>query len=247
MKEAIGEIICMRRQDKKMTQEEFASRLGVTSQAVSKWERGNGLPDITLVEGICRILDLSANTLLGIDDNKVVENRNLLMEKEIRNNMYAEPLLIDFGLETIPCIAEGLKTDYINQKRKELVQDTGMLLPLIRLKDNWKLKDREVRILSYDRVLWVKEFERTDENTFHQIIDQVITECIQHYAEIINKQVIKTMVDNLKELYPGIADGLIPEKISYLALQRKLQSILADKGNIRDLIHILEDMEENLQ
>jgi flagellar biosynthesis component FlhA len=247
MKEAIGEIICMRRQDKKMTQEEFASRLGVTSQAVSKWERGNGLPDITLVEGICRILDLSANTLLGIDNNKVVENRNLLMEKEIRNNMYAEPLLIDFGLETIPCIAEGLKTDYINQKRKELVQDTGMLLPLIRLKDNWKLKDREVRILSYDRVLWVKEFERTDENTFHQIIDQVITECIQHYAEIINKQVIKTMVDNLKELYPGIADGLIPEKISYLALQRKLQSILADKGNIRDLIHILEDMEENLQ
>ncbi len=247
MKEAIGEIICMRRQDKKMTQEEFASRLGVTSQAVSKWERGNGLPDITLVEGICRILDLSANTLLGIDNNKVVENRNLLMEKEIRNNMYAEPLLIDFGLETIPCITEGLKTDYINQKRKELVQDTGMLLPLIRLKDNWKLKDREVRILSYDRVLWVKEFERTDENTFHQIIDQVITECIQHYAEIINKQVIKTMVDNLKELYPGIADGLIPEKISYLALQRKLQSILADKGNIRDLIHILEDMEENLQ
>lgn len=247
MKEAIGEIICMRRQDKKMTQEEFASRLGVTSQAVSKWERGNGLPDITLVEGICRILDLSANTLLGIDNNKVVENRNLLMEKEIRNNMYAEPLLIDFGLESIPCIAEGLKTDYINQKRKELVQDTGMLLPLIRLKDNWKLKDREVRILSYDRVLWVKEFERTDENTFHQIIDQVITECIQHYAEIINKQVIKTMVDNLKELYPGIADGLIPEKISYLALQRKLQSILADKGNIRDLIHILEDMEENLQ
>lgn len=247
MKEAIGEIICMRRQDKKMTQEEFASRLGVTSQAVSKWERGNGLPDITLVEGICRILDLSANTLLGIDNNKVVENRNLLMEKEIRNNMYAEPLLIDFGLETIPCIAEGLKTDYINQKRKELVQDTGMLLPLIRLKDNWKLKDREVRVLSYDRVLWVKEFERTDENTFHQIIDQVITECIQHYAEIINKQVIKTMVDNLKELYPGIADGLIPEKISYLALQRKLQSILADKGNIRDLIHILEDMEENLQ
>ena len=201
MKEAIGEIICMRRQDKKMTQEEFASRLGVTSQAVSKWERGNGLPDITLVEGICRILDLSANTLLGIDNNKVVENRNLLMEKEIRNNMYAEPLLIDFGLETIPCIAEGLKTDYINQKRKELVQDTGMLLPLIRLKDNWKLKDREVRILSYDRVLWVKEFERTDENTFHQIIDQVITECIQHYAEIINKQVIKTMVDNLKEIY----------------------------------------------
>ena len=37
----IGEIICQYRQKEKMTQEEFASRLGVTPQAVSKWERGD--------------------------------------------------------------------------------------------------------------------------------------------------------------------------------------------------------------
>ena len=40
MKENIGELICQYRQNRKMTQEEFASRLGVTPQAVSKWERG---------------------------------------------------------------------------------------------------------------------------------------------------------------------------------------------------------------
>lgn len=39
----LGEIICQYRQNKKMTQEEFASRLGVTPQAVSKWERGGSL------------------------------------------------------------------------------------------------------------------------------------------------------------------------------------------------------------
>ena len=36
----IGETICKYRQMRKMTQEEFALRIGVTAQAVSKWERG---------------------------------------------------------------------------------------------------------------------------------------------------------------------------------------------------------------
>ena len=36
----IGDIISKMRQNKNMTQEEFASRLGVTPQAVSRWERG---------------------------------------------------------------------------------------------------------------------------------------------------------------------------------------------------------------
>ncbi len=41
MVSGIGERICQYRQLRKMTQEEFASRLGVTPQAVSKWERGD--------------------------------------------------------------------------------------------------------------------------------------------------------------------------------------------------------------
>ena len=53
MQSSIGETICQYRQMRKMTQEEFASRLGVTAQAVSKWERGNGMPDVSLLSGIC--------------------------------------------------------------------------------------------------------------------------------------------------------------------------------------------------
>ena len=40
MEYQIGNIISQYRQNQKMTQEEFAARLGVTPQAVSKWERG---------------------------------------------------------------------------------------------------------------------------------------------------------------------------------------------------------------
>ena len=67
MGNSIGEKICYYRQLKKMTQEEFASRIGVTPQAVSKWERDNGLPDIMVLSGIASVLGVSADTLLGRD------------------------------------------------------------------------------------------------------------------------------------------------------------------------------------
>ena len=80
----VGDMISKTRQNRNMTQEEFASRLGVTPQAVSRWERGNSLPDISLIKGICDILSISANTLLGIEnENRVVENNDSSTEQEI--------------------------------------------------------------------------------------------------------------------------------------------------------------------
>ena len=52
MVQQIGENISRFRQNQNMTQEEIASRLGVTPQAVSKRERGTSLPDIALLSGI---------------------------------------------------------------------------------------------------------------------------------------------------------------------------------------------------
>lgn len=243
----IGAIISQSRQNKGMTQEEFASRLGVTPQAVSKWERGVGMPDISLVEGICNILQINANQLLGIAGNRVVEDNNLVLEKEIRNNMFAEPLVIEFGSELLPCFIEGLKTDTVNRKRKELVKKTGMLAPLLRIRDSTELGENEICIKCYDKVLVQKKLDKIDETTYEKLIALVFEECSIHYDEILNKQIVKTLVDNLKEQYPGVADGLIPEKISYLTLKEYLQKRVREQGNIRDLIHILEELENKLR
>ena len=51
------------------------------------------------------------------------------------------------------------------------------------------------------------------------------------------------MIDNAKELYPGVADGLIPEQISYLTLELILKELICRGKNIRDLIHIVEGIE----
>ena len=102
MNQQIGEAISTARQNRKLTQEEFAARLGVTPQAVSKWERGSGLPDISLLPGICTILNIEANRLLGIDCQTIAENNDPAAEQEIRNHLIAEPLAITFGSGLIP-------------------------------------------------------------------------------------------------------------------------------------------------
>lgn len=240
MQTNLGETICKYRQIQKMTQEEFASRLGVTPQAVSKWERNNGLPDVSLLGGICRVLNISADTLLGLPAN--------LAEKGSILDPIADPLILEFGKDFIPCITKGMQTqtDYVYQKRKELAARTGMVIPVLRIQDNPDLEKNAYRILSYDKVLFSDHLSEITDHTYSEMIDEVTRICEEHYGSILNKQIVKTMTDNVREKYPKIVDGLVPEKISYLQIERKFQEILAQGGNLRDLIHILEEMEENL-
>ena len=61
----IGKFIAEQRKNKKLTQEELANRLGVSINAVSKWERGICLMDMSLLKPLCEILDINVNELLS--------------------------------------------------------------------------------------------------------------------------------------------------------------------------------------
>lgn len=58
------------REERKMTQAEFAQKLNVSDKAVSKWETGKGYPDITLIEPIAEALGISVMELLSGSDVK---------------------------------------------------------------------------------------------------------------------------------------------------------------------------------
>lgn len=68
-----GEVIKTLREKNRMTQSELAEKIGVTDKAVSKWETGRGLPDITLVEPIADALGLSVGELFA---GEQITNRN---------------------------------------------------------------------------------------------------------------------------------------------------------------------------
>ena len=88
MNETIGNRISKYRKAKSMTQEELASTLGVSSQAVSKWENDASCPDISLLSQLCRILGITADELLSGKTNEVKlllpEQRKSLDELTLR-------------------------------------------------------------------------------------------------------------------------------------------------------------------
>ena len=70
--EKIGKFIAESRKEKKLTQEELAEKLGITKNAVSKWERGLCLMDMSLLKPLSDILDVSINEILA---GEKIENR----------------------------------------------------------------------------------------------------------------------------------------------------------------------------
>ena len=85
----IGKFIAECRKDKNFTQAQLAEKLHITDKAVSKWERGNAMPDSSIMLELCDILGISVNDLLSGErvnmENNDQHNDKLLLEmaKEI--------------------------------------------------------------------------------------------------------------------------------------------------------------------
>lgn len=72
--ESIGKFIKEKRTNLGLTQKELAKKLNITDKAISKWERGLSLPDISLLEDLSRILNCSISEILNggnVDINKL--------------------------------------------------------------------------------------------------------------------------------------------------------------------------------
>ena len=77
-----GAVIRRLREKKKMTQEELAEMIHVSGKAVSKWETGQGFPDISLLEPLAEALGISVIELLSGEDIRNM-NRSSNMAKTV--------------------------------------------------------------------------------------------------------------------------------------------------------------------
>ena len=64
----IGENIKRIRRERNLTQEEVATHLGISFQSISKWERGDGYPDITMLPVLSNYFGISVDDLLGVSE-----------------------------------------------------------------------------------------------------------------------------------------------------------------------------------
>lgn len=84
--ERFGSFVTGRRKEKGLTQKQLAEKLYVSNKAVSKWERGQSLPDINLLEPLAEILEVTVTELLhGEKADKTPERE--LTEAEIQKLM----------------------------------------------------------------------------------------------------------------------------------------------------------------
>ncbi len=81
------------RKEMGITQEEFANDIGVTAQAESKWERGEGYPDITFLPDIAEYFHVTLDTLCGIDEQQKREQISSIIHATA-NASYAEGVQI---------------------------------------------------------------------------------------------------------------------------------------------------------
>lgn len=76
------------REGKKLTQQALADKIGVSCKAVSKWETGRGLPDISLLEPLAQALGVSVMELMS---GETVSNRNVSCNM-LRTKLYVCPV-----------------------------------------------------------------------------------------------------------------------------------------------------------
>ncbi len=107
--EKIGKFIASCRKEQKLTQEQLAVKLGITSKAVSKWECGKGLPDASIMVELCTILKITVNDLLSgekVDkehyqkrlEKNIIDTINYSNKKVSEKNKLIYEMIMFFGL-----------------------------------------------------------------------------------------------------------------------------------------------------
>lgn len=82
----IGEKIKKLRRARDLTQEEVAAHLGVSYQAISKWERSDGYPDITMLPALANYFGITVDELLGMNELASAANYDEINRTWAENN-----------------------------------------------------------------------------------------------------------------------------------------------------------------
>ena len=139
-----GEVIRMYRKNRNLTQEEMASRLGVTAPAVNKWENNVSLPDITLLAPIARLLETTPDTLLCF--------REELSQEEV--NAFVQEADEKFQKEDYEQVFE-----FCRKKIRQYPGCDRLVVQLAAVLDGWRILKKIPEEEKYDREIlgWYKQ------------------------------------------------------------------------------------------
>ncbi len=107
MQHSIGKTIKDLRKSRGLTQEELAEKIGVTAQAISKWENENGMPDLSQIVPLAHVFGVSTDTLLGTGDIKKSEDVSEILQRAQKKLTF--PLTVECLTDKYNVLLDGLK------------------------------------------------------------------------------------------------------------------------------------------
>lgn len=156
----LGKLILRLRKEKNMTQKDIADSLNISDKTVSKWERGLGCPDITLINSLSEILGVNIEKLL--DGDLAPNKKDVGNLKNIKFYVCSTcgDIIYSTGCPDVSCCGRKLvplKTQEIYEEDKVLVEESEDDF-YIRI-DHEMTKKHYISFVSYvtfDQVLLIK-------------------------------------------------------------------------------------------
>lgn len=231
---------------------------------------------------------------------KVIKEEELKVEQqeveEIRKPenvvslLQVDPIELEFGYAIIPLADKNQGGDLLDRVvmiRRQLALELGVVVPVIRLRDNIQLspnqyiiKIKGVEVASGELMLdhfmamnpgtadeeikgiptfepafglpamWIPESMRDKAEVLgYTVVDAPsivathMTEIVRrHIHELLGRQDVQTLIDNVRASYPAIVDELIPKLMTLGEIQKVLANLLREGVSIRDMVTILETL-----
>lgn len=226
-----------------------------------------------------------------VDEEQEVEK--IKSPENIVQLLHIDAIEFEFGYGLIP-IADvnrgGDLLDRVVMIRKQIALDLGLMVPVIRIRDNIQLNPNQYIIkIKGNKVaegdilldhylamssgiedktisgietvepafglpaLWVNDDNKDKaEMMGYTVVDPPsviathLTELIKKYAsELLGRQEVKSLVDNLKESQPALIEELVPKLLSLGDIQKVLANLLKERVSIRNLVTIFESLADN--
>ena len=106
MSESMGQIIRKLRKERNLTQEDLAEQLGITYQAVSRWENGTGMPDISQIVPLANVFNVTTDFLFNIEGTNSTEEAYRIASEACSLKQYGK---IDTYIASYDLMLDGLK------------------------------------------------------------------------------------------------------------------------------------------
>ncbi len=166
-------------------------------------------------------------------------------KERVEDYLTVDPMELELGLGLLR-LADvkrgGDLLERIQRVRRTLAAEVGVLLPKVRVRDNMRLNQSQYRIKIADMAVAQGSIDEQSAEPAATIAAHLTEIAEQHADELLTRDAVKHLIDELHQTAPAAVDELIPSVMKLGEVQQVLQMLLREGAPIRQLGPILETL-----